>query len=171
MLLSFIIGCSKTTNEETEREKEAKRFYSFAEHNGKEWKGTASVINKMNKNSDSLLVGLAVYNDLGYRVQALNFVNLPITQDTIFLKPVFVSKTLSYAYYSTFLEDGDAVVEEYILNEKAISKNWVLIKKISDTDYSGTFNVNMVYYKGVNTARPDTLSFSKGSFLAKWRTL
>ena len=170
-MLSFIISCSKTINEETEQEKDAKKYYSFAEANGKEWKSTASVISKRKKNSDSLYVGLGVYNSLGYRVQALIFDNLPVTHDTIFLKPAYVSNTLSYSSYSTFLEDGDAVVDVYILDEKAASKNWVLIKKINNTDYSGSFNVNMVFYNGVNTARPDTLSFSKGTFLAKWRVL
>lgn len=137
----------------------------------------ASNVNFSLEYNNTIWFNLSKYNELHELRQQIGLLNLNVSQDTIFLKPWEKGATLDSiikpgAYFSTFLSDGDLLGDRYKLLEDGTFKNWVLIKKVSDNEISGKFQVAFVIKDRLYADRktlPDTLYFTNVEFLARRR--
>ena len=127
--------------------------------------------------NNTIWFNISKYNELHELRQQIGLLNLNVSQDTIFLKTWEKGATLDSiikpgANFSTFLSDGDLLGDIYKLLEDGTFKNWVLLKKVSENEISGKFQVAFVIkdrlYPFIKTL-PDTIYFTKGEFLARRR--
>jgi hypothetical protein len=126
--------------------------------------------------NNTLSFGIVKYNELGELRQSISLQNLNISKDTIFLKTWkksanWVTDPITpTAIFSTFLSDGHVLGYGYDFLEDKNFKSWVVLKKVSEEEISGTFQVAFVLkesFTSVKNTLPDSLYFTKGEFFAR----
>lgn len=188
---SFIIGngCMKeyTNRCKDYLEDESKHGYSFAKGSYKDFGEFAhfgyskKMIIDSSATSNKFMMGIELFerDNNCFLKDIISLKNLPLAKgDTIIIKYSYLGLSTEFETASLYINDDDAVIEQYDILEGKGLKNWVYVDYISpDTTYiEGRFNLSFVTtYKPYLTGererwddpnRPDTLHFTDGVFKA-----
>jgi hypothetical protein len=126
--------------------------------------------------NNTLWFGISKFNELNELRQQISLQNLTVSKDTIFLKTWkkstnWVTDPITpTASFSTFLSDGHVLGYGYDFLEDKNFKSWVVLKKVSEEEISGTYQVAFVLkesFTSVKNVLPDSLYFTKGEFFAR----
>lgn len=164
-----IIACKKTNLE---------LYYNQATINGEEWDWAKqkSQYHYNGRTGDFIfnLEKLNQYNESRENI-IFNNIKTSITKDTIFLKSLKLGTSSDFpeipsANFYLNGADGDVIIGGYILLEEQNFPSWLILEKINNKVIKGNFQIAFINASDIPAAtRPDTIRFTKGEFLARYR--
>jgi hypothetical protein len=121
-------------------------------------------------------ISLNKFNEFNELRQELSIINMTLAFDKKiplkFYKAGF-TKDSATAFLYTYGADGDALTEHYDILENNSTDNWVKLKKKSENEIEGTFQIAFHFAKYGNIRQhfdlPDTFFITNGTFTARLR--
>ncbi len=166
LLTLVVLSCNKP-NSSLEKPLLFPNFWGeqTARREGGFW--TANIFaNRYTDGRKTMYIYSAVYNELWFRRESLDFGNIPIRIGKYNLSP---NDTLPYGYYATHRADGDVAGAGYDIFDKDSISDYLEITEIDGDIIRGTFQASFVRSGAPPIPAPsDIRVFLDGKFITRF---